>query len=108
MKDTSKELELYKRMAGELTYASDKLFEAMKGLDGIYDAEVSANFCIDHLFQPFSRSYYHDTDEFVRNLDRLKDLSAEVDTIMSKLQRAMSARATDFYRRIIKLTEGEE
>lgn len=108
MKDTSKELELYKRMASELTYASDKLFETMKGLNGIYDAEVSANFCFDHLFQPFSRSYYHDTNEFIRDLTRLKRLSAEADTLLSKLQRALSARATDFNRRIVKLTEEEE
>ena len=108
MSDTSKEVELYKRTASELTYAADKLFEAMKGLDGIYDAEVSANFCLNHLIQPFSRRYYYNTDEFLRDLDKLKGLSAEVDTLMSKLQRAMSARATDFNRRIVKLTEEEE
>lgn len=108
MDDTSKEVELYKRMASELTYAADKLFEAKKNLMGIRDAEASANFCLDNLFQPFSRIYYNDTEKFLDDFDRLKDLTTEAGTLMLKLERAMSSRATDFNRRIVKLMEEEE
>lgn len=107
MDDTSKEVELYKRMASELTYAADKLFEIKKSLSGVYDADASVDFCLNNLFQPFSRNYYNDTEEFLDDLNRLKDMTIKAGTLMTKLERAMSARATDFNHRIVKLTDAE-
>lgn len=108
MSNTSKELEIYERLSSELTYAADKLFDIIKGLNGIYDAKASANYCLNQLFQPFTCDYYNDTDKFLRDFDNLMSLSIKVESLASKLENAMSARATEFNRRIVKLTEEEE
>lgn len=108
MNDTSKELSLYKRMADELAYAADKLFAARKGLSGIYDAETSAEFCLDNLFQPFSNSYYDTTESFLKDVGKCKDEALKLERLLAKLEVSLSERSKDFARRIIKLEKEEE